>query len=533
MLSVAPRTPSFLQWLAALLLACSVGPALAQDAADPPGRVAYVSEREGSAVFAPRGEDEWVDLPQNRPLTEGDRLWTDRGGRAEMQLGTSTVHMAAETHLGISTLDDTAAQFMLQQGTINARVREVAPGENFEIGTPNIAFRALQPGDYRIEVDPQTQLTRVVVHSGTATVFGEGGESIHLGTSQQAVFAGRFLAQVSAPPFAQDDFGRWAAQRNRQEDQAIATRYVPRGVVGATELDRHGSWSQDPNYGAIWYPTVTVANWAPYRYGRWSWVSPWGWTWVDDAPWGFAPFHYGRWTMIGQRWAWVPGRLGPRPVYAPALVMFLGGSNAQFSFGSGPAVGWYPLAPGEAWYPWYRASPRYVTHANAHINLQAWPRDAQNHAWRQHPHAVTAVREDDFRRGRPVERHWQPVQPGMIDRARLNAVPSRPQQEARTVAPRVHGAPPVAVHPQIAPRAGYAVPPLVREQWEAQREQNRLQRDAERDARRQIRQQYEDSQNAQRNAGRVGADPNGVFGRPPPPQRDWDGSTRGPGQPRR
>jgi hypothetical protein len=28
-------------------------------------------------------------------------------------------------------------------------------------------------------------------------------------------------------------------------------------------------------------------------------MSPWGWTWVDNAPWGFAPFHYGRWVGAG------------------------------------------------------------------------------------------------------------------------------------------------------------------------------------------------------------------------------------------
>jgi hypothetical protein len=208
-------------------------------------------------------------------------------------------------------------------------------------------------------------------------------------------------------------------------------------------------------------------------------------------------------------------------VYSPALVVFLGGANAQFSFSTGPAVGWYPLAPGEAWYPWYRTTPRYVSHANAYINLNAWPRNATNHVWRQRPQAVTTVREDDFRRGRPVERHWQPVQPGMVDRAHVNAVPTRPprgEREGVNAAPRLYNAPPVAVQPQMAPRAGYAVPPLVREQREAQREQDRLQRNAERDARRQMHQQYEDRQDAQRNAGRVGADPNAVFGRPPPPQ---------------
>jgi hypothetical protein len=478
-------------WLGAVFAFCLATSALAQEASDPPARVAHVSQSQGSVVFAPQGEEEWVDLPQNRPLTAGDRLWSDRGGRAELQLGTATLHVDSETHLGISDLDDSAAQFMLQQGTVNARVRDLAQGENFEIGTPNVAVRALQAGDYRIDVDGQAQQTRIVVHSGLAAVYGEGGQSIHLGAGQQATFAGRSLAQVNARNYAQDAFGQWAAQRNREEDQAIAARYVPRGVVGATDLDPYGTWNQDPTYGAVWYPTVTVANWAPYRYGRWSWISPWGWTWIDDAPWGFAPFHYGRWTVIGSRWAWVPGRLAPRPVYAPALVVFLGDGGGQFSFSSGPAVGWYPLAPGEAWWPWYRTSPRYVTYANAHINLNAWPRNSTNHLWRQHAQAVTAVREEDFRRGRPVERNWQPVQPQMIDRARINAVPQRPQGRPEgggvRAAPRVNSVPPVAVQEPVTPRAAYRnVPPLVREQFEAQREQNQLQRQAERQAREQI-----------------------------------------------
>src|SRR4051812_4629408 len=398
---IAGRLSRSLPWLGALLLSWLASAALAQEAGDPPARVAYVSQRQGSVVFAAQGEEEWTELPQNRPLVEGDRLWTDQGARAELQLGTATVHVNGETHLGVSNLDERASQFMIQQGTLNLHVREVVSGENVELDTPNIAVRALQRGDFRVDVDTQTQQTRVVVNSGLVAVYGEGGQTIDLGGGQQATFSGRYLGQVSAPPFRQDDFALWAEERNRQEDQAIASRYVPRGVVGAPELDPYGTWTQDPNYGAVWYPMVTVTNWAPYRYGHWTWIAPWGWTWIDDAPWGFAPFHYGRWTQIANRWAWVPGRLAPRPVYAPALVAFVGGGGS-FTIGSGPAVGWYPLAPGEAWWPWYRSSTRYVSAANYRVNLGASPRNFPGHYWRQHPTAVTTVRVDDFRRGRSV-----------------------------------------------------------------------------------------------------------------------------------
>lgn len=493
--SVAFRPSSLLPWLAVLAWCCLLAPARAQDASDPPARVAYVSVRQGSVVFAPQGEDEWQDLPANRPLTPGDRLWTDAGARAELQLGTATVHVNSQAHLGLSDLDEHAAQFMLQQGSINAHVREVVAGENFEVDTPNVAVRALQRSDFRVQVDPQAQQTRLIVRSGVVAVFGEGGQAINLGTSQQAVFAGRHLAQVSAPPYADDAFAAWADERNRQEDEALATRFVPRGVVGAPQLDAYGTWSQEPEYGAVWYPAVTVANWAPYRYGHWSWIAPWGWTWIDDAPWGFAPFHYGRWTMIGTRWAWVPGRLAPRPVYAPALVAFVGGGN--FTIGSGPGVGWYPLAPGEAWWPWYRSSTRYVGAANYRINLGAYPRNAGNHYWRQHPVAVTTVREDDFRRGRSVERVWQPVAPQTIERSRPGTAPGRPIGEG---APRPRSTAP-AMRPEAPQRNG--VPPAVRDQYRAQQEQDRLQWQAEREAREQMRNQGEGRAHQEGNAGRV------------------------------
>ncbi|MFO1296524.1 MAG: DUF6600 domain-containing protein [Rubrivivax sp.] len=101
-----------------------------------------------------------------------------------------------------------------------------------------------------------------------------------------------------------------------------------------------------PDYGAIWYPSTVTAGWAPYRYGRWAWVRPWGWTWVDEAPWGFAPFHYGRWVHWHGRWCWAPGGYVQRPVYAPALVAWVGGPGLGF-----PST----RAPPSAGYRWHRA----------------------------------------------------------------------------------------------------------------------------------------------------------------------------------
>ena len=138
-------------------------------------------------------------------------------------------------------------------------------------------------------------------------------------------------------------------------------------MTGFAALDAAGSWKTDRKYGEVWVPNALPANWAPYRYGHWRWVAPWGWSWIDDQPWGFAPSHYGRWAFLDQHWIWVPGAYTARPVYAPAVVAFLGtpGVGLSYAEGSGPAVAWFPLAPGEVYWPGYNGDLDYIRGLNA------------------------------------------------------------------------------------------------------------------------------------------------------------------------
>ena len=410
------------------LVALAAGAAaFAQTPADPPERVGSLSQVEGSVVFAPAGETEWADAPLNRPVTRGDRLWTDRGAHAEVHMGGSVLHMDGQTFLDFTALDQDAMQAALNEGTVEARVRDLQRGENVEIDTPQLAFRASQPGDYRIDVDTQQGTTQVTVFSGAGLVYGSSGQGQPVRAGQAVAFSGRDLEPATVQPVSTNDaFNQWAAERNRAEDQSVTARYVPREVVGYQQLDTYGNWSQDPGYGAVWYPRGMEADWAPYRYGHWDFIAPWGWTWVDDAPWGFAPFHYGRWAMIGSRWAWVPGRIGPRPVYAPALVAFVGGGgvNVSLNLGAGPGIGWFPLGPGEVWHPYWRASSHYADHVNRYI-----VRDPRHTGYvnQSRPNAFTSVRVEDFNRGRPVHSNWQRVGAADIGRAQVNTQPSLPQ----------------------------------------------------------------------------------------------------------
>lgn len=485
------------RWLPMLLVSVSAA-AIAQ--ADPPARVATLTHIEGAVAFARAGETDWSDAAINRPITHGDRVWTEPGARAEAHLGSATLHMNSQTFVEVRVLDEQVLQLNLNEGVFNARVRQLAAGDNFEISTPHVSFRALSPGDYRIDVDPARGTTRVTVRSGAGTVSA-GGNAVQLNAGQQMASTGRDLAPAYGQPSPLEDaFDRWAGDRNRNEDQSISARYVPREVVGYQQLDAYGVWSQDPDYGPVWYPQVVAADWAPYRYGRWEWVVPWGWTWIDDAPWGFAPSHYGRWAQIGSRWCWVPGRIGPRPVYAPALVAFMGGDHWNLAIGSGPGIAWFPLAPGEAWRPTYRASSLYLRNVNRHF---AVTRPAGGFFFHQRrPDAITSVRVDDFHRGRPVHQFWNRVNPADLPRVPIQAQPRMPEPRRWAEAGRIERQqqqsprpqpvmPDIVARPQppLAPRTVEPPAPAVTPRIHAPSQQQRAQEDQRRQHERQLQQE--------------------------------------------
>lgn len=354
--------------LPVLALCMAALPAHAQD--DPPDRVARLSLATGMVSFSPAGDDEWTNADVNRPLTQGDKLWTDNAARAELDTGSAALRVDGQTSLNILNLGERVAQFQLAQGTVNLAVRELLQGELVEIDTPNLAVTLRQAGSYRISVDA-SGATSVAVRSGEAEVTGEGGAYL-VKPGQSYRFVGNNLSNylLSALP-AETDFDRWSNERERALTRSASARYVSPVVIGYQELDAYGSWRQDPEYGNVWTPTRVAVDWAPYHDGRWVWVRPWGWTWVDNAPWGFAPSHYGRWVSLRGHWCWVPGPRHVRPVYAPALVAFIGGSGLRVGVG-GPGVAWFPLGPRDVYRPPYHSSRGYFTRvntSNTHINV--------------------------------------------------------------------------------------------------------------------------------------------------------------------
>ena len=344
---------------------------------DPPGRVARLSFVRGQVSFSPSGTDDWVSAVVNRPITTGDKLWSDRDSRAELHIGSAVVRLNEQTGFSFLDLNDRITQIRLTEGTLSLRVRRMAQDETIEVDTPNLAFSVLRPGRYRLSVNEAGDTTIIDVRDGQGEVTG-GGSAYTIHPEQQGRFTGTDSLNGDVEPVpGEDDFDSWSDERDLREDHAVAKRYVSEDVVGYEDLDDYGGWRPVPEYGTVWFPHVSVVGWAPYRYGHWSWISPWGWTWVDDAPWGFAPFHYGRWVFYGGSWGWVPcpppvvAVAYVRPVYAPALVAWVGGPHfaAGIAFGgggfaAGVNVGWFPLGPREVFVPSYPVSRTYINNVN-------------------------------------------------------------------------------------------------------------------------------------------------------------------------
>jgi hypothetical protein len=392
-----------------LLALAACGVVRAQSADDPPARVARLRYLDGPVSIATAGSTAWFAATPNRPLTGGDAIWTDRDARAELELDGALLHLDGDTDIRWIDLDDSLARLQMAAGTIGVTLRHVEADQRYEIDAPGAAVLLRRAGEYRITVDDGTVI--VSVRAGDADISSDN-QTLRLSAGQQGVItaANGYTARVE-PLSRPDDFDRWCDDRGRMWTAGVGAAYVGAGVVGYEELAQYGAWESVPEYGYVWFPNVVVDDWAPYRFGAWVWIDPWGWTWVDDEPWGFAPFHYGRWAYVARRWCWVPAPPRQRAVYAPALVAWVGTPGAGIP---GRGVGWFPLAPGEVYVPARRASPRYVERVNLGNSAMIRPdriaevlRDPARQPYlnREAPRAISAVPNGSFGHAQPVPGH--------------------------------------------------------------------------------------------------------------------------------
>jgi Family of unknown function (DUF6600) len=343
----------------------------------PSGRAGQLSLVSGNVDLRASGEAAWADAELNQPIFAGEALRTDPRARSEIGIGANTIDLSNGSEIEITSLRYGLTQILLSRGRIGLHLRQAGEIETVEIDVPQGGIWLLAPGRYDIDAGDGERPLRVAVFDGAAHFAGTGGDN-RIESGQVAVFADANPDDAATiESAAADAFVAWCRDRDHDETRLAAPYYVSRYMTGYAELDSAGVWKVNAQYGPVWFPTES-AEWAPYRFGHWDWIAPWGWTWIDDRPWAFAPSHYGRWALIDEHWAWVPGNYVARPVYAPAVVAFLGTPGVGLSSEDGATVAWFPLAPAEAYRPSYTRDLDYVRNLNfgavrdvAEIGMQA------------------------------------------------------------------------------------------------------------------------------------------------------------------
>ncbi len=435
--------------IALLLVAAAFSaPALA----DPPTVVGRLSLIEGAASIRHSYDQQWAAGGINYPVIAGDAVWADQGSRAEVQFGAAEARLDQASELDIDRLDDGGAALRVPQGVVNLTVRYVPPG-GIQLLTSVGQLAILRPGEYHIDSGrqggPPTQLLLGVL-TGEATFSGMRGV-VDLRSGQGAMVPPdqSVMTVVAIYP---TPFDQWAENRAGQLMATQSEAYISPEMTGYQDLGAYGEWQPVPDYGMAWFPTQVEIGWAPYRHGHWDYVRPWGWTWIDEAPWGFAPFHYGRWAEFDGRWGWIPGERRERPYYAPALVAFVGGMPGERM---GAGIGWVPLGPREVFHPYYDHSDHYllvINRAHFHDEHEFREREAQWHGpdarmdnFANH-RAVTNVSAGTFSGGQPVHQNMTPQTssggghggpaPVMSDFNHLPQPQPRPAQPAPVAAPQ-------------------------------------------------------------------------------------------------
>lgn len=318
---------------------------------DVTARVGRISLLSGTAKVRHAGSEEWEVVVLNLPVVEGDEIVTDADSRLEIQFDKHKhLRLAGDSYLKVVGLNDEGIALSLPLGTLSVRITSYDKDKAyFEIDAPKTTIAVQDEGTYRVDSGKlgDTEVRVSVTNGGSARVYSDSaGFVLKNGRSARIFTEGMNVGESEMADASRfyDDFDTWADERDAVIAQRLRNahydKYYDNDIYGADDLNDNGEWIYTRNYGYVWRPYRTVtshwADWSPYRYGHWRWIPPYGWTWINDEPWGWATYHHGRWFFDDGFWYWSPyGYYRPaRSWWYPALVVINVFNNN---------VCWYPL----------------------------------------------------------------------------------------------------------------------------------------------------------------------------------------------
>lgn len=344
------------------------------DTPDVTDRVARISFIRGDVQIRRSGAQDWERAVLNLPIVEGDEITTDQTSRFEIQFNTDTfVRVAERSYVKIVNLKDEGIALSLPEGSMSLRLTNFDKQRAFfEIDAPKTTIAIERSGMYRIDAGARdsSEVRVSATEGGEARVYTDSsGFTLKNGRTAKIFVDGVNAGEWEPGDAARyaDEFDSWALERDvaiaKRLKDAFYDKYYDRDIYGAEDLNDHGSWVYTRTYGYVWKPYSAsirqYVDWSPYRYGHWRWIPPYGWTWVNDEPWGWATYHHGRWVWDAGSWYWTPYGYYRyrRSWWSPALVVVsIYNSN----------ICWYPLPYRYAYYNYNRHY--YGGHHGGHHN---------------------------------------------------------------------------------------------------------------------------------------------------------------------
>jgi hypothetical protein len=390
------------------------------------GAVARIDALSGEVAIQRGDANETLAAVPNAPVLGADYVTTGQDGRAEIGFdGRSAVRLGENVQIRFTNVDPADRQMQLAAGTIDLRLFGDTDGQS-SIDTPSVSVVPGTAGSFRVSVDSNGE-TAVTVRAGRADIITpQGDRSLEPGTTLIADGPAANPSIQTQPAIALDDFDTYNGDRDHLYLAAASEgRYVNTNIQGVGDLSADGRWVDDGSYGNVWIPSDVAPGWAPYRDGNWVWEDSYGWTWVAAEPWGWAPYHYGRWyfSTAYHNWAWyppAPGRLAP--AWSPALVGFVGFNIGALSVGIGFGnIGWVPLAPFEAFHPWWGPHATTIVNSTTIVNNVHYRNLMVNNA-------LTSVTRANFENGRFGN-------PTVVSQEQLRTIHPVPMQGALPIVP--------------------------------------------------------------------------------------------------
>jgi hypothetical protein len=369
-----------------------IGSAVDPASTEPFARLRFLDPAgDGHGASALRADGYREQVFFNSPLFQGDRLRTDGGQRAELQLPDGTlIRLDRDTEIEFVAFRDPAGRFghetllALHRGNLHVDLVEAAADRDaFRLDTFACSVYPLERASFRVDLEPGRVSVSVI--AGAVEVAGdEGSVVLEAGYRTTVEEGGRPRALERYNVLSRDPFGRWIEDRYDvyAMDAPPGDEYeeIPEEVQPYYgELSRHGRWVWVEDYGYCWTPVV-AADWRPYYDGYWA-HGPGGPVWVSYEPWGWATYRYGRWShAAGYGWVWIPGRVW---------------SGAWVAWHYGPSyVGWCPLG--------YWGYPSYVgfgfSWGHHYYDHHPWVFVSHGHHYYHHVDRVVVRRKHHLKR---------------------------------------------------------------------------------------------------------------------------------------